>query len=68
MYAHGQGVPKDYIKAYMWFSLEAAREEAQKMENFGSSFREATARNMTPAQIAEAERMTSEWQASHPVK
>lgn len=29
MYAEGQGVPRNYIDAYMWFSFAAARELAR---------------------------------------
>ena len=25
MYAEGRGVPQDYVRAHMWFSLAAAR-------------------------------------------
>src|SRR5258705_7132635 len=27
MYAEGRGVPQDYVRAYMWFSLSAAQGE-----------------------------------------
>ena len=55
LYLSGQGVPKDLVLAYMWFLL--ARTER--------NFSEAKAQ-MTPAQIAEAERMAADWINSHP--
>jgi len=51
MYALGRGVPKDYVKAYVWLSLPADKghEDAQvvlkSLEN-----------KMSPAQIEDARR------------
>ena len=56
MYEKGQGVPQDYVQAYMWFSLAAAQGTKGAAE-----WREHVAAHMTPAQIAEAQKMTSEW-------
>jgi TPR repeat protein len=47
---------KDYVSAYMWFSLAAAQGNA-----FAEMFLRDTADKMTPAQIAEAQRLTREW-------
>ena len=58
MYEEGQGVPKDYVQAYMWLSLAAAQgyERATKL-------RDKLAEKMTPAQVAEAQRLAREWKA-----
>ena len=61
MYESGQGVPQDYVQAHMWFSLAGAlageREEREKsVKN-----RDKVAAKMTPAQIAEAQRLAREW-------
>lgn len=56
MYANGQGVPKDYALAYMWWNLGAAGGN----ENGGKN-RDIVATRMTPAQIAEAQRLSREW-------
>jgi TPR repeat protein len=63
MYAKGQGVPKDFVQAHMWFNLAASRFDASQKE-----FRETTAQmrdeiavKMTTAQIAEAQKMAREW-------
>ena len=55
-YDNGLGVPQDKVRAYMWFSLSATqgREGA-------AAFRDLIARRMTPAQIAEAQKLAREW-------
>ena len=55
MYRDGQGVPQDYVIAHMWFNLAAAADGS------GAKSRDDIAAKMTPAQIAEAQRMASEW-------
>jgi uncharacterized protein len=52
MYARGQGVPRDYVSAYMWFDLSAAQGDQAAISN-----RDAAARRMTAAQIAEAQKL-----------
>ena len=56
MYYRGDGVPKDLVIAYMWVNLAAAqgKETAKKV-------REALEKEMTPAQIAEGQRLSREW-------
>ena len=63
MYYTGQGVPKDYVLARMWFTLatsgypaseNAKRERAEKFSDIAAS-------KMTPAQIAESQRLAREW-------
>ena len=60
MYEFGLGVPQDYVQAHKWFDLAAAQgtEKAQK-------YRDKAARDMTPNQIAEAQRIALEWRAQH---
>jgi uncharacterized protein len=57
MYAEGQGVIRDYIQAHMWYSLAAARGEQSAAEA-----RDALTKQMTPDQIAEAQKLAREWQ------
>jgi uncharacterized protein len=54
-YARGQGVPQDYVAAYMWLDLAA------KGDQLAIGNRDAVARRMTPAQIAEAQKLAHEW-------
>lgn len=55
-YASGEGAPQDYVLAHMWFNLSAAQGDQYAAHN-----RDAVARRMTPAQIAEAQKLAREW-------
>jgi len=56
MYDEGEGVPQDPVQAHMWFNLagsngsEKARESLVRVE-----------KKMTPAQIAQAQKLAREW-------
>jgi TPR repeat protein len=56
MYFYGDGVPQDYVLAHMWFNLGAAGGEKKAAE-----LRDMLAKQMTPAQIAEAQKLAREW-------
>ena len=56
MYRLGQGVPQDYGHAHMWFNLAAAQNNANAIKN-----RDIVAKQMTPVQIAEAQKLAREW-------
>jgi TPR repeat protein len=56
MYRNGKGVPQDPVRAYMWLSLSAAQGSQFAIKN-----RDLVAGGMTPAQIAEAQKLASEW-------
>jgi TPR repeat protein len=56
MYYNGQGVPQDYVQAHMWFNLSAANGNANAVKG-----RDIVAAKMTPAQIAEAQKLAREW-------
>jgi TPR repeat protein len=64
MYEHGSGVTQDLILAYMWFSLSVAGFPASEAKNRGIATRnrDQLAATMTPAQIAEAQRLAKAWQ------
>jgi uncharacterized protein len=55
MYNLGRGVPQDYILAHMWFNLAAVSDKA------AVELRRGLAAQMTPAQIAEAQKLAREW-------
>ena len=55
MYGIGQGVSQDYVRAHMWYSLAAAQGHDMARMN-----RDITAKKMTPAQIAEAQKLALE--------
>ena len=61
MYDDGQGVPHDIVQAYKWYSLAATNGDKPAAE-----LRDTTAKQMTPAQIAEAQKLAREWKPKTP--
>ncbi len=61
MYAVGQSVPEDYVQAHMWIDLAASRFAPGSKRDLAIEARETIATLMTPAQIAEAQRLAREW-------
>jgi hypothetical protein len=55
LYLNGNGVPKDFVQAYMWFHLTGRQTNLPYAKA-----------QMTPSQIAEAERMATAWKHSPP--
>jgi len=55
MHYYGHGVLQDYVKAYMWSNLASAQDDKTAME-----LRDAVKRDMTPQQIAEAQKLARE--------
>jgi TPR repeat protein len=56
MYDDGQGVPQDIVQAYKWYSLAATNGDKPAPQ-----LRDSIANQMTPAQIAEAQKLAREW-------
>ncbi len=56
MHAWGRGVPQDNVQAHLWHTLAAAQghEQARKAVDL-------LAEIMTPAQLADAQRLAREW-------
>jgi len=52
----GQGVPMDVVEAYMWYSLAAGNGNPH-----APGYRADLSRQMTPAQITEAQKRAREW-------
>ncbi len=57
MYSTGEGVPRDYVQAYLWFSLSMAAGQG----DYAAHGRSDVMKKMTPAQIAQGDRLVSEW-------
>ncbi len=57
MYGRGEGVRQDLVQAHLWLSLAATQGDTDAENN-----RDIVAKRMTPAQIAEAQRLAREWQ------
>ncbi len=62
LYADGLGVPQDYVRAYMWYNLAAAHSMGDE-QKLATKNRDEIAGRMTPAQIAEAQRLSQQCQA-----
>ncbi len=65
MYLFGEGVPQDYVQAHMWYTLAASRHPPGKGRDLTVKNRDILAAKMTPAQIAEAQRLAREWKEKH---
>lgn len=65
MYSEGIGVPSDYVQAYKWYNLAAASGDTSELAvsavELAKDGRDEIARKMTPAQIAEAQKLASQW-------
>ena len=58
MYERGNGVPQGFVQAHKWYNLAAANGEKVSGE-----LRDTLAKQMTLAQIAEAQRLAREWKS-----
>ena len=56
LYYKGQGVLQDYVQAHMWYSLAA-----ENGYEIATGYRDDLAQQMTPTQIAEAQKLAREW-------
>ena len=58
MYMYEAGVPLDYVRAYMWWSLAAAGGDSKSGE-----YRDSVSKILTPEQLAQAKKMASDCKA-----
>ncbi len=65
MYAMGEGVTQDYVLAHVWCSLAASGASDVQTRDVAVFTRDEAARQMTPEQIADAQRRAREWRESH---
>ena len=56
MYSEGEGIPDDRVQAYAWNSIAAAQGVELAKKN-----KEIIAENMTPAEIAEAQKLSRKY-------
>jgi hypothetical protein len=71
LFLKGEDVPKDFVQSYMWFELTATWKsgsdgdrpigEMAELGERASDTKRMLSAHMTPAQIAEAQRLASEW-------
>ena len=60
MYANGQGVLKDFVMAHMYWNIAAVSGNKNAIK-----FRGIVEEDMTPSQIAEAQKLAREWVQKH---
>lgn len=65
MYGAGRGVVQDFVHAHMWLNIAAA--SASPPDEQLRRARDVLAGEMTPEQVAEAQRRASAWMAEHPM-
>ncbi len=58
MYTLGRGVPQDFVLSHMWLNLAAALGDEQ-----ARTLRDKLAKQLTPAQLDDAQRLAREWKA-----
>jgi len=66
LYLNGQGVTQDNVLAYMWFDLAAAQgtqaaATLAAVTQAAATARDGVARQMTPAEIAQAQQLARDW-------
>ena len=66
MYDNGHGVLQDYVEAHKWFNLAASRKTEEDSRKRSIKNRGIVAKLMTPAQVAEAQKLAKQWDKSHP--
>jgi uncharacterized protein len=64
MYLEGRGVVQDYMRAYIWFNLAAALLSGDDLRT-ATSMRELASKDMTSAQIEQAQEMARKCQESN---
>ena len=63
MYDDGEGVPQDNVEAYKWLSLAALGATGENKNKYAETL-DTLAKQMTPAQLVEAQQCAAEWQVA----
>ena len=63
MYETGQGVSQDNVQAYLWYDLGASRPSVEQEQSIKN--RDSVASQMTPEEVAEAQRLVREWRGAN---
>jgi len=66
MYANGDGVQQDYVKSHLYSNLAAAHLPPGQDRDIAVKNREIVGKLMSPAQIAEAQRLARAWRPTSP--
>jgi TPR repeat protein len=59
-YCNGLDVPRDLVEAHKWFNLAAMGGDRRALE-----YRSEISREMSPAEVAEAQRQARRWLTAH---
>jgi len=63
MYAAGRGVPQDDVETHKWTNVAASRSTGDDQKQY-AAVRDVIAKQMTSAQVAEAQQLVMEWRAA----
>ena len=63
MYEAGQGVSQDSVQAYLWYDLAASLPSVE--QELSIKNRDIVASQMTPEDLAEAQRLIREWRGGN---
>lgn len=63
-YHAGQWVKQDFVQAYLWYDLAASRSEGEDQKSAIKN-RGKVAKDMTPDQIAKAQKLAREWKPNN---
>jgi TonB family protein len=66
MYRNGRGVAPDPVEAHKWIMLAAARVTGAEAEKSHAIARDNHAAELTPAQVAQAQKRARDWMDAHP--
>ena len=61
LYYEGQGVPQENVQAYKWLTLAVGAFTGKSDHDNALKVRDLVAARMTPAQIAEAQKLARDW-------
>jgi len=62
MYGKGRGVVQNYVQAHKWYNLAAAHSTGADHHDLAAKNRDIVEKKMTPAQVAEAQKLARDWQ------
>ena len=61
MYELGRGAPQDHVQAHLWYTLAASELPPGAHRDQAVKNRDIVASKMTPAQLAETQRLAGDW-------
>ena len=65
IFAGGSGMPKDNVRAYMWYDITASHSGDDWLRHIAASNRDAVAARMNPDEVSEARGLAEDWRTRH---